>query len=456
MDWKHLAFEHMVHSIGVRGVVGFLSENLFYPLAQKLEHRDISSKIKYLEDYYALDFKHRERLVHKELIDVLSYAKQYVPYYRDLFKTISFDIEAVRRDIDYFKDFPILTKSIINEHRDRLISECYQEGCRRWDCKTGGSTGVSAHIYYDVNAADWSSAVTLFCRRSVGASLSKHVTHFACKFNSEQENSWFTRGDLQCVVMNRSNIFFSSLTEEDLFRMYSLLKLRRPYLIHEHPSTIFTLADFIEKKGLIGNGLFKIFESSGELLEDYQRFKIENIFKCKIVNRYGLAEFGVIGYERQNNDMLLLDSEGYGESIDIGSTPHLVFTGFHNRYMPLIRYETGDLAEVIKEADGYKLTSLTGRIHDVIEINGVKYATHTIMDIFDHQIKGIKEFQILHYKNSGAINFNICPESFDDSNRIISLIKVRWGDNVTVSIVPLEGFVRVGHRNKFRHLVELD
>ena len=130
---------------------------------------------------------------------------------------------------------------------------------RHHACKTGGSTGISTIIYYDQEAADYSSAVTLYTRERIGKKKYKSELHFACRFPDLVESEWPSREDWKCFAMNRSNIFFDRIDDTGLEEIWRKLQRRRPYLVHEHPSTIYALACYVER--LYGRGkVFEIFE----------------------------------------------------------------------------------------------------------------------------------------------------------------------------------------------------
>jgi len=250
-----------------KGLVGMLSAYIAYPIAEYVEKRDIRSKRKELKEYYQQSFAHRKAIAQKRLVDTLQFAQVNVPYYRDLFKALQFEPTRVSDDIAFLNEIPYLTKDIIREQGTRMLSRAL-EGYRHHACKTGGSTGLSSVIYYDQEAADYSAAVTLFCRAMIGKSKRKDELHFACRFpDSPIEKGW-TKEDFKCFAMNRSNIFFDRLDDVGLAEIWQLLKQRKPYLVHSHPSTIYALACYVEKA--YGDGsTFKVFESSGELLDPY-------------------------------------------------------------------------------------------------------------------------------------------------------------------------------------------
>lgn len=434
----------------IRGVAGAY---IAYPLAEKLEQRDITSKVSELRKYYCLPYAQRKVLMLEKLVKTLSFAKTAVPYYRELFTKIQFDPEKLYSDIAYLRDVPYLTKDIIREQGERLLAAPLNS-IRHHVRKTGGSTGTSAVIYYDQVGLDYSAAVTRYARERVGHSAAKSELHFAASFAKPPKMTLPSKDDVKNFALNRNNIFFDRLDDEGLGAILSELTHHRVHLVHGHPSTLYALACYVEANiGFVK--VFDIFESSGELLQDYMRKKIKQVFNCVIVDRYGSAEFGVIGYEFDGEDspMQLLDSEGWGENIATDEGNELVFTGFHNRLMPLIRYATGDIATIEEGEQGQFLLGLTGRIHDLVDIGGVKYPTHNIMDVMDHKICGIQEFQIRVMESQKPI-FNIVPEPHANVGDIQQKVLQYWKGNVEVAIVRNEDLVRVGRHAKFRHVVE--
>lgn len=430
---------------------GLASAGIAYPLAERMEKRDVRGKLNELRNHYQIPYEQRKLLVAKKLADIVSFAGLNVPYYKDLFSSIKFNPEKISMDVRYFDEIPYLTKDIIREQGVRLLSKPLAD-VRHHVCKTGGSTGLSCFIYYDQSAADYSSAVTLYCRESTGKKKYLPELHFACRFPDETVPEWPSREDFKCFAMNRSNIFFDRIDDKGLDEIWKTLKLRKPYLAHAHPSTIYALACHIERK-YGGGKAFSVFESSGELLEPYMRETIQKSLKCRVINRYGLAELGVMAYELNpnNNDLFVLDSEGYVENRILDNGNDLVFTGYHNNLMPLIRYATGDLAKIEEREDGVYLTDIVGRIHDVVKLNGIEYPTHYIQDILDHRVGGIQEFQIDVRAEQPILRVVLELNAVQEN--VHSKLEQYFPDAFVIEFVNHDSFIFVGHRAKFRHVV---
>ncbi len=431
---------------------GLASAYIAYPIAEKRENRNIRSKLIELRQHYKLPFEQRLQIAQNRLADTLIFAQLEVPYYKDLFAQNGFNPDKVRKDAAFLNELPFLNKEIIREQGDRMLSRPLAE-LRHHACKTGGSTGLSSVIYYDQTGADYSAAVTLYARERAGNYKFRSELHFACRFPDATIPQWPTREDIKCFAMNRSNIFFDRIDDEGLEKMWQTLKRRRPYMAHAHPSTIYALACYVERR--YGSGkAFQVFESSGELLEPYMRETITRALRCRVIDRYGLAELGVMAYEVDGHEggLQVFESEGWPESRLTDDGGHeLVFTGFRNRLMPLIRYATGDLAQVRKKENGFFLTDVTGRIHDIVPINGVPHPTHHIQDMLDHRVGGIQEFQI--DLRTAPPTLRIVLEPHANAEATTAKLNQFWPNAFTIEYVNHDAFIRVGQRAKFRHVV---
>jgi phenylacetate-CoA ligase len=119
--------------------------------------------------------------------------------------------------------------------------------------------------------------------------------------------------------------------------------------------------------------------------------------------------------------------------------------------MPLIRYCTGDLAQVVGADDLWRLGRVVGRVHDVVTISGVAYATHHIQDVLDHRIGDIDEFQI--DVRTSPPTLRLVPRAGIDRENLARKINAYWPTGFSLAFVGADELIRVGHRAKFRHVV---
>jgi len=430
-------------------LIRYFNGYVLFPILEKFAKRDIFSKYRELKRFEELSASEKSQIQKNELYKMLLFCKTSVPYYQDLFSQYSFDIEKIKKDVNYINELPLLTKDIIRENGQRMKNDTAIH-----PRKTGGSTGQSVHFYYDSTGLDWTSAINLQAYDMAGNYRHKKDCHISSELGiaapgiKGQFLDW-----LKLFSQNRSRLMISSFSDTDLEKTFKDLISIRPYLLQGHPSSAYAIASFIKKKNLKKRKYCDIFEPSGEMLTEKIVKTIEEYLGAKVTNRYGNAEFGVMAHSRINDPytkLKIFDRAFYIEKVN---SSNLIVTNFTNYGMPLLRYDTGDLGTVNQEADGCYIYDIQGRIHDTVSINGEEYATHFIMDYLDHKITNVREFQII-VDNSCAPKLNIVPEVEADSDRIRTLLQQRWPQGLEVNFIKYEELQKVGWRQKFRHIID--
>jgi phenylacetate-CoA ligase len=433
----------------------YLNAWIAYPLAERWTGRDIRRKVTALRAEMALPFAERRRRRLDRLAEVIERAARDVPYYRDLVRTCSFDPRQVARDERYLEDLPFLTKDIVREQGARLLSERFVREKLHLR-KTGGSTGPTTPIYYDDEALDWSAAVNLAAREWAGKSLGMKEAHLASRFPEVFPWKDRIKERLKCLATNRANIFIDTFEPNGLDALWRELARFRPYLLQGHPSTLYALAVHLRDNRRDASNVFQVFESTGEVLDPKKRELIENTFNCRAIDRFGNAEFGVVAYEQisePSSRLRVLDAVAWPETVDheSGST-ELVLSGLLNEAMPLLRYRTGDLADLIREHDGLYVSRIVGRVHDVVQIGAKKFPTHYIQDLVD-RLDGVDEFQV-EQKLNGALTLRLVVPDAGRHPAISRRVEQWWGNRVELEFTNFAGLERRGWQNKFRYLVD--
>lgn len=433
---------------------------LLYPLMESLQKRVIRSKVKTLREQWDQPFERRKTKNAKALLDTLCEAGEKVPYYRDLFASLSFDPQKLTRDLRYLEELPFLTKDILREQGDRMLHVDFDKESLHLR-KTGGSTGASTLIYYADDGLDWTAAVNLAVLEAVGKPRHFREVHLSTVFSESIPLMDRVKESIKCAALNRVNVLTSAFDDESMASLWSELKRARATLVHGHPSTLVALARYLKQAGIAGVGAFSIFESTGESLDQRKRSLIEEIFGCRVVNRFGSAEVGVFAYElgrEPNRPMQVLDnvvwfeiddapSESDVDDLDIGE---IVLTSLLNPAMPLIRYRTGDLGKSYVTDDGIFLEDVFGRTHDLVQLQGRSYPTHYIQDILD-RLGHVDDFQI-QLRNEKVPLLKIIPNCEANVERLSILIHEEWGDAFEVVFTDYAGIQRSGWRGKFSYL----
>lgn len=434
-------------------LAGVFKAYCVYPVAERVEKRVITPKLRVLRREAAVPFARRRALAQKRLAHVLEHAGRTVPYYRDLFQKTGFEPAKVREDARWLHDLPYLTKDILREQGGRLISEDYAGRIVR-EQKTGSSTGLAAVVCYDQESLDWTAAQNILMLAWGGKRRHDRESHLSTRFADTRRPRYPETEAKKCFVLNRYNIYTGGFDDASQETLLDDLKVARARVVQGHPSSLFALARYVKEKGLDAKGLFEIFVSTGEMLSPAQRALIEEALGVRVSNRYGACEFGVMAQELEKGpkgellvhdalvwpEMDAPDGEGIGE---------LVFTGLRNPAMPLIRYRMGDLGRLEERGDGWWLGELAGRTHDSVEIEGVAYPTHYIQDILD-RCGDISDFQLL-VRGGRPLELRLVtrPENWED---VRSRVQANF-PSLPLRRIEAGELVFVGARGKFSYLL---
>lgn len=423
-----------------------------FPIAEKVAQRRISSKVKVLAKDAKFSWEDRKKRLQNQLFCLLSDAQKNVPYYRDLFRSIQFDPKVIKVDLGYMNELPYLTKETIREQGLRLIHENYpieQLHVR----KTGGSTGPTLPIYYSTDALDWTSAENIFVLSFTGHRLGKKEVQIVPQKVFDQTLQSAVTEKLKNYTLNRKVISTGCMDESTLDDMWKRLRRIKPYLVQGPPSILYALALHIEKHDLPRIKLFSAFESTGETLDHAKLTAIESTIGCKVYNRYGTAEFGVVAHSRDlHNQLEVVDYLVYPETCSLGNgLNEIVLTGLTNPVMPLIRYKTGDIGEISFKNERYWLSKLQGRVHDLIYINNQPHLTTYIQDFLE-QVGGVDEFQISIDKLNKK-TLKIVPSPTCDQMSVKQRVHDLFGDEFQIEFTNFNGLVLQGWRSKFRYVV---
>ncbi len=435
-----------------------IASYILYPLVERQQKRQILPKLKQLNQFSALSSQQRLRLNQQRLYEAVAIAGQRVPYYRDLFQQQKFQPEKLKTDARYLKDLPYLTKDVLREHGDRLLHEQIPRTALHVR-KTGGSTGLSALIYYDQSALDWTAAANLFVLEWAGKKRHMKEVHFSSRFPDPIPHRDKIKESIKCVTLNRTNITTDTFDADALRDTLKAIRQAHPYLVQGHPSTLYMLALQAKRDSIPTHDLFHVFESTGEVL-DHKKFRtISRVFQCKVHNRYGNAEFGVVAHTREADsqylevltDIVLPETRPGLENSGLENAQELVFTSLTNHAMPLIRYCTGDIGQLSQRNERMLISQIVGRVHDLVKIDENVYPTHYIQDFLD-RIGGIDEFQLEQIGNNHLkLRLVLMPSA--DLDRIHHRITNQWGSNIAIECVNADELKLQGWRHKFRHLV---
>jgi phenylacetate-CoA ligase len=427
----------------------YLNGYVLYPLLEKTIKRDILSKHEELRKFEKFSFDKQRTIQKKEMVKTLEFCQSNIPYYKELFKESGFDYKKCELDLRYLSELPILTKDIVRERtKDLKINNPKHKR------KTGGSTGQSVQFLYDDIGLDWTAAINIMAYEMAGCTFHKTNCHISSDIGVGPKTFKSKCIDfIKLSSQNRKRLMINSFSDKDLEETFKFFNKYKPYLLQGHPSTSYAIAEYIKRSGKKKVKYCDIFEPSGEMLNDKMVQSIEENLMCKVVNRYGNAEFGVMAHSKLEDSYRKLKVFDRCFFVEECVESNIIVSNFTNDGMPLLRYDTGDCATVKIESDGTYIYDIQGRIHDNVDICGENFATHYIMDYLDHRIKNVREFQIVIKDDTFPI-LKIVPEKDDDKKRIFDQLKSKWPEGIYFEFIKFQDLETVGWRQKFRHVID--
>jgi phenylacetate-CoA ligase len=290
-------------------------------------------------------------LQRNKLHRLLAYACQHVPYYRRQFDRVGFQPADVLTDPTSMRKIPVLTKTIIRENSDDLVTTEAERRGQMGSLTTGGSTGQPLIFMQDNDFRDY---VTADIHRHLGwAGWQLGQAHaYIWGANFESKASQSVRGKGMDWALGRFSTNAYVLSEESMSAFAAEVRSRQPRILFGYPSSMYRFAEFVRDHGL-DDIKFKAIFGSAEVYYPAQRQLIEEVFGGKAFDRYGTRELGGVACECEAHTALhasvdnnyieiLQDLEGEEHALP-GEVGHIVVTNLNNYGMPFIRYSIEDM-----------------------------------------------------------------------------------------------------------------
>ncbi len=383
-------------------VMSSLSRHVFHPL---WDLKDGSRRLQVLRELErsqwlpqaTLRARQRERLQH-----ILAYAAAHSPYYERIFRQSRFD--PAHFEEAAFMRLPLLTKSIIRSCTAEILSRQFTRE-ELGEHKTGGSTGVALTTYFD---RDWLEIRTADALRSDQWAGAFHGMKVAALWGNPPV-ARSAKERLRRFLIDRF-VFLDTidLNARSLAQFVHAWRRERPEVLFGHSHSLYMLARYLKDERITDlrpRGIV----STSMMLVAHERALIEEVFGCRVTDRYGCEEVGLIACECERHEGMHLDIEHLyieflredGSPAAAGEEGAIVLTDLYNRGMPFIRYRIEDVGVWTQRpcscGRGLPLMErVTGRVADYLKrrdgslVAGVSLVERTLT-----AISGIEQLQIV-------------------------------------------------------------
>ena len=199
----------------------------------------------------------------------------------------------------------------------------------------------------------------------------------------------------------------TALTSQDetLADYLAALRDHRPCYLKALPEYLQMLANYSLRTGE-PTPTIPVIKPMGALMTPAMKAPVEQAFGCKLREDYGSNELGPMAFDCRFRSGLHLLTDHFhfefvrdGRAAEDGELAELLATDLHNRVMPMIRYQIGDLVRVDRTPCECGRTSpritLQGRVQDMIVTPAGKSLPPRDVYEFFFQQPGISQFQLI-------------------------------------------------------------
>lgn len=437
----------------------------------KLSYRLITSSLRMPVFSLLKDFENAERLSKDQLLKhqwdklqkLIKHAVLHSPYYRKVFADLGSEPEDIK-DETTFREIPVLTKDIIREKADEIVVRPKPHFLTQ--AKTSGSTGKPLKFYKDPIGRASTYAAMYRGHIWHGADIGDKEARLWNVPTNRLEKVNFRATD---ILLNRIRQSTNETSDRIFINFFKAMEEFKPKYLMGYPSLILLYANFLQREGLDGKGFQLIFvKCTGEIITDYQRDVIEEVFGCPCISEYGAAETGVISFECPSRNNHIISNSVFAEFL-VGNSgfkkapQKLIITNLYNYCFPIIRYDIGDLAyPQYGQCDCGSLlpvmSKVIGRVQDVIVgHNGKHFHSSMFAPLMKRLAKKnfpIKEFRFVQ-NEPGKLQMHLVRSTnftVEHSKAIKCLLLNAFQYSVSVNIVYRSQLNR-DLSGKFRYFV---
>lgn len=292
--------------------------------------------------------------------------------------------------------FPVMNKTLLNENYANILSPKFA-GKKTHTMHTSGSTGIPFTVVQGLDKrfrhiADLKYFGALAGYRDHDPMCYLRAKPTATQKEQRQQNIW------QMDICN--------LSEENLTKYYHDTVQKGCVALMAYPSTLLTAVTLWEKRFTNETAIRTIISTSEAMTGEIRR-KLHDFFgeDCGVYARYSNTENGILGQENGEEGVFVLNWASYyfellqlesDEPAADGELGRIIVTDYYNKAFPMIRYDTGDVARMVRPKKGLPfLTDLFGRRMDLIYDTKHEVVSPFLLCRTMRLSKGIEQWQFI-------------------------------------------------------------
>lgn len=403
-------------------------------------YRDITQMLS--DDEYCE--RQKERYLKKLLDDVCNYTDFYKEY----------------KGVYDLQNFPVINKNMIRDRENEFLSRKFDKE-KLHTILTSGSTGIPFKAYQNKGKRNRVLAAIIYYGNKIGYRVGKRLVYLRFL----EENTKKSR--LKQFIQNERIYRVNNMNDKNIKNICKeMMEFKAETTILGYPSTLSLIADTFNDMGISRVNKVSGIIAIAEALSMGNRRKLEELFNCPIISRYSNQENGVLAQEgdiyneyyinKANYiiEILKLDSDERAKEDEVG---RIVITDLFNSAMPMIRYDTGDIASLINKSingkDTQILTNLEGRRLDMLfDTSGDRISPFSIDEVF-HDLLYVRQYQLIQKTKKNFTIKLVCKDKSDvEEDKIMLRLKAVLGLDASIELIYSEG-IPVTNSGKFKYII---
>jgi phenylacetate-CoA ligase len=328
-----------------------------------------------------------ERLQERKLRRVVHHAWRYVPYYRRLFDRVGLNPATVRSAGDLVP-LPVTTKRDLLDAGSDAFSSFYRHA-EVVTHRTTGSTGEPMTMRFDTHFERVRRLV--FLRALLAAGYRPGERMLMLKPGDSRRTAAWT--GLETARFDES--------PRDLLERIDRF---RPRVLYGWVTPIRELAAYVRNACAPIAGLRAVITTAEGLDVPTRRF-LAATFDANVYDIYGLTEMGTVAWECSHHDGLHLSEDTVlvdsGDGIGNDRESPMIMTSLELTAMPLIRYQTGDLAPA-PDAEPcacgrvfHRIPHVSGRSVDCLRLPDGRLLSPYSVTLALESVQGLNRYQVV-------------------------------------------------------------
>ena len=439
-------------------LINTITEKIILPFSDLVLDQSISKKLKFLMKSQWWSESDLIEYQDDKLRKLVKHAYKNTQYYNELFKKLNLVPDDIKTVKDLHK-LPILRKEDIRENakNGKIIANNIPK--RKMILSgSSGSTGEPLQYYITKNAESFNKACGIRGWYWMGYRLGDPYVKLS-------QNPRGILKNIQDKLNNSLYLFAQQLTEDNFREIVNGINKFKPIFIRGYPDPMLFLANYIKYNNINVHSPESI-ATTGNMLFEENRKKIENTFDCKIYDSYScegganISECNTHECYHSSMEYAITEILKDGNQVSSGEKGRVITTDLINYAVPFIRYDTQDYITKSKQkcSCGRNLLAIDkidGRDSDIlITPKGKFLIVHNFTGYFEW-IDSVDQFQIIQEKID---EFNILLKINDkytkeEENKIYQYWKKYINEDVKIKISVVDD-IPLTRSGKRRFLIE--